>query len=228
MDKHEVKNHFSSQAGDYTNLMARLVFDYRKQNEIICQIIQHNENEKLKILDLGAGNGDVAKIVMQKFHNAHVTLFDITDEMLKAAEKNLAAFKNRFEFILGDYNERDIGKNYDVIITGLTLHHLDKLDREKFYHKIFKSLNNNGFYVSRDIIVHPDLKIREQHYSLWRDFMKQNGEDEHYWYDKHVEKDVPVMLFEIEQWLEQAGFTNYACHWQYYNFAITAADKIIH
>jgi tRNA (cmo5U34)-methyltransferase len=117
------------------------------------------------------------------------------------------------------------GEGYDIIVAGLTLHHLTWKERERFYKGLYAGLNPDGIFISRDIIIDEDETIRNDQYTLWKDFMKSQGEDPEFWYSKHLEKDHPVTLSDHFSWLQAAGFVNVGCHWQLYNFAITSAGK---
>jgi hypothetical protein len=55
--------------------------------------------------------------------------------------------------------------------------------------------------------------------------MQSQGEDPDFWYSKHIEKDHPMTLSDHFSWLKSAGFTQVACQWRLYNFAITTARK---
>ena len=76
-----------------------------------------------------------------------------------------------------------------------------------------------------EIIVDEDSFITNWHYSLWREFMRSQGEDDVFWYQRHREKEHPVSIENQLSWLKAVGFKHTACHWRYWNFAIISGRK---
>ena len=225
MKQPQVKEHFAKQADEYESLMVRLVPYYLEQHRIIRELFPDDDKE-YRVLDLGCGNGVLSEVVFSKLPRAYIVAFDLTENMLQAYEKKLKKHAGAFELKAGDFRTDPIGNGYDVVVAGLTLHHLTWKEREEFYKTIFRSMNNQGLFIARDVIIDEDEKIKHQHYELWKNHMRSNGEDPDFWYAKHMEKDHPVTLSNHFTWLKKAGFSTVACHWQLYNFAITSAAKL--
>lgn len=221
-----VQDHFAQQASDYEALMIRLVPQYLEQHKIISNLLPNDNSKNYKILDLGCGNGVLSEIVLKKLPNVHLVGFDITNEMLNAYEQKISKYTNSYELIQGDYKTDSIGDSYDIILTGMTLHHLNWDERKVFYQKLFNSANKNAVYISNDIIIDENKDVREHQYYLWKEFMKNQGEDPEFWYEKHIQKDFPIILSNHFDWLKEAGFQQGACYWRMYNFAITRAIKL--
>lgn len=224
MDKGKVIEHFARQADDYERLMTRLVPEYLAQSEIIRSLLPQDD-KPYKILDLGCGNGVLSEIVLSRLPHAHVVAFDMTRDMLAACERKLSSHAGRFELVQGDYSTDHIGSQYDIVLAGLTLHHLRWEERAEFYRTLFQAMQEGGLLIARDIIIDGDPEIRRVQYDLWKAFMKSQGEDPEFWFDRHREKDHPLTLADHFQWLRQAGFTTTGCHWRHYNFAITTARR---
>ena len=224
MEKEQIKNHFAKQANAYEELMVRIIPQYKEQHEIISSLIPV-DIEQCRALDLGCGNGVLSELILRKLPHSFVTGFDLTDSMLEAYENKLSNYVGRYECKLGDFQTDSIGEGYDIIIAGLSLHHLNWEEREKFYQRLYSALNSNGIFISRDIIIDEDQAIRKDQYSYWKEFMKSQGEDFEFMYSKHMEKDYPMTLTDHFEWLRKAGFSRVACQWRLYNFAITTARK---
>ncbi len=221
-----IQEHFAKQASDYEALMTRLVPQYLEQHKIISDLLPSDKSKNYRVLDLGCGNGVLSEIVLKKLPNSHIVGFDITNEMLDAYEQKISKYTKSYELIQGDYKVNSIGESYDIILTGMTLHHLNWDDRKLFYQNLFNSANQNAIYISNDIIIDEDTNVREHQYLLWKQFMQDQGEDPEFWYEKHIEKDFPIILSNHFNWLKEAGFQQSACYWRMYNFAITRAVKL--
>lgn len=224
MKQEQVKEHFAKQADEYEKLMVRLIPQYLEQHQIIYNLLP-KEDRSYRVLDLGCGNGILSELVFKKLPHSFVVAFDLTENMLNAYEKKLSNYSGNFELKQGDFRTESIGKGYDIIIAGLSLHHLTWKEREKFYSSLYSALNPEGLFLSRDIIIDEDQTIMQEHYSCWKAFMKSRGEDPEFWYAKHIEKDCPITLTDHFAWLRKAGLTKVACHWRLYNFAVTSAMK---
>lgn len=224
MQQEQVKEHFAKQADEYEKLMVRLVPQYLEQHQIIYSLLPKEDNH-YRVLDLGCGNGILAELVLRKLPHSYVVGFDLTESMLKVCEKKLSNHTGKFELILGDFRTDSIGKGYDIILAGLTLHHLSWEERAKFYKALHSSLNKGGLFIARDIIIDEDSAVIADQYHYWKEFMKSQGEDPEFWYAKHIEKDHPMTLTDHFTWLRNAGFSKGACQWRLYNFAITTAEK---
>ncbi len=224
MKQAQVKEHFAKQADEYESLMVKLVPCYLEQHRIIRELLPAHDKE-CRILDLGCGNGILSEVIFSKLPRAYIVAFDLTENMLQACGKKLKKHTGSFELQVGDFRTEPIGTGYDLVAAGLSLHHLPWREREKFYKTVFRSLNNRGLFITRDIIIDEDEEIRNLHYDLWKDHMRSNGENPEFWYAKHIEKDHPVTLTNHFAWLKKAGFARIACHWRLYNFAVTSAEK---
>lgn len=222
----QIIGHFEKQVHEYDCLMQKLVPRYKKQHEIIYDLLPENTTKKIRVLDLGCGNGALSKLVLKKLPNAHVIGFDITPKMLEAYIENLSEYRGRYELMQGDYRFDSIGNNYDIVLAGLTLQHLTWGQRKSFYRLINTILKPEGSFISNDIIIDEDWDIRNRQYDNWLKFIKSNGEDPEYWFDKHMKKDYPITLKDHFKWLKEAGFHKLECHWRHNNFAITSAVKV--
>jgi len=223
MKQELVKEHFSKQADEYEELMARLIPHYREQHGIIYDLLPEKEQKKIHVLDLGCGNGILSDLVIRKYPGSFIIAFDLTEDMLKAYKKKHLKYSDRFELKIGDFRTDSIGGDYDIILAGLTLHHLTWEERKSFYKTLYSALSKGGCLIARDIIIDEDPYVKEYQYNLWKQFMKSRGEDPEFWYAKHIEKDYPPTLTDHFKWLKQAGFKQVACYWRYLNFAITKA-----
>jgi tRNA (cmo5U34)-methyltransferase len=224
MEQEQVKQHFAKQADEYEQLMVRIVPQYLEQHEIIRSLLPNGDRD-YDVLDLGCGNGVLSELVLNKLPHAHVVGFDLTEDMLKAYDKKLSKYSGRYELKQGNLLSDPIGGQYDIILAGLTLHHLTWSQREQFYKTLSDSLHEGGLLICRDIIIDENESVRSDQYGLWMEFIKSQGEDQESWYSKHMEKDHPVTLTNHFVWLRNAGFIKVACHWRLYNFAITTAQK---
>lgn len=127
----EVKNAFSKAAHTYDRYAE---FQYFAAQKLVNVIQKTPKN----ILDIGCGTGILSQLLKQKFPNASLTLFDISDDMLKIASDTLG-HKN-IHYICGSADDKvlidTIIKNnqIDMIVSNLCLQWLkNPIDLIKTY-----------------------------------------------------------------------------------------------
>ena len=226
MEQEQVKEHFRKQVADYVGLMGKLIPQYMEQQQFLCELIPFDRDEPIRVLDLGAGPGVLSELVLELYPQATVLAFDLTEGMLEACKQRLSKFEGRFNIRQGDFKTDSFEVGYDVILAGLTLHHLSNKERQKIFSRLYDALTDNGLFLAREIVIDEDPFVTDWHYSLWRSFLRANGEDDTLWYDKHRQKDHPVSVENQLTWLREAGFVRAACHWRYWNFAIISGHKM--
>lgn len=220
MNLNYVREEFEQRAFDYDGLIPRLIPHYREQHDLILQLIPFKTNANIKVLDLGAGTGILSALILQAFPQAKVLAFDMAENMLKICKTNLSAFGKRLTLQQGNFAEDDFGSGYDLVVSGLAIHHLASAGKQHLFHQLFQSMNPEGILLIRDIVTGATPKLTEQYENLWRQYMKASGEDDAAWFQNYLKEDIPSSVEEQTKWLAEAGFADAACHWRYLNFAI--------
>lgn len=174
----QVRAHFEQRAFDYDGLIPRLIPHYHEQHDLILQLIPFESNANIKVLDLGAGTGILSALILTAFPQAKVLAFDLAENMLKVCQTNFSSFQKRLTLQQGNFAEDDFGSGYDLVVSGLAIHHLDGAGKQKLFQKIFQSMNSGGILLIRDIVTAATPNLTEQYEQLWRHFMKANGEDD--------------------------------------------------
>ena len=225
MNLDAVREQFEQRAFDYDGLIPRLIPRYREQHDLILQLIPFETNAHIKVLDLGAGTGILSALILQAFPQANVLAFDISEKMLKVCQTNLSAYQERLTLQQGNFAEDNFGNGYDLVVSGLAIHHLDSAGKQTLFKKLFQSMNSGGILLIRDIVTAATPRLTEQYEQLWRQYMKANREYDAAWFQKYLEEDIPSSVEEQTRWLSEAGFADTACHWRHLNFAIFGGVK---
>ena len=226
MDQQQVKEHFRRQVHEYEDFMGRIVPAYDFQTRLLIDLIPFEISSQINVLDLGSGPGILSERALERYPNATVVAFDLTQEMLESARERCAGFGGRLITRPGNFATDDFGSGYDLILAGLTLHHLDDKQRQAAFQKIFLALKVNGVFLAREAVADDDPFVANWHYRYWREFMSGNGEDGDLWYQMHLSKDHPASVEKQMRWLGNSGFDHIACHWRHMNFAILSAHKM--
>ena len=110
-------------------------------------------NIKGKYLEIGSGPGILTQVVAEQHPNAEIIANDISPEMIKLAQLDLAEdLQTRVKYKLGDACDinsiKDLGK-FDLIYSTFTLHHWD--NAELAIKNLYSMLNDNGVLYIHDL-----------------------------------------------------------------------------
>jgi tRNA (cmo5U34)-methyltransferase len=225
MNLQRVKDHFEEDASDYDNHITHFVPYYSEQNEVIMDLLPFEGTVRVRGLDLGAGTGVLAEGILRRYPLAEVTVFDLAENMLDAARERLTKFENRVNFLKGDFSKNDFGIGYDLILSGLSIHHLGNPQKQDLYRKIYLALNPGGIFLNRDVIRGATDRLDEIYIRLWREYIRSMGEDDAACMERYLAEDVPASVEDQLEWLRSAGFVDVGCHWQRINYAIFGGHK---
>ena len=223
MQTEKVYNTFNQAAFDYDSLIPKIIPFYHEQHEVILALI--GDRQPRNVLDLGAGTGVLANLVLRAFPAARVTVFDLAENMLTACQQNLDQYGDRVQLRQGNFAIDDVGMGYDLIVSGLAVHHLDGAGKQRLFHQLGRALNPGGLLLIRDLVTGATPQLTQQYAALWRDYMTANGQDADYYWAKSQDEDLPSTVEEQLQWLADSGFVEVGCHWRYLNFAIFGGQK---
>jgi tRNA (cmo5U34)-methyltransferase len=225
MNLQRVKDHFEEDAADYDNHITRFVPYYGEQNDVIMELLPFEGTVRVRGLDLGAGTGVLAEGILRRYPLAEVTVFDLADNMLDAARERLQKFENRTAFQKGDFSKDDFGIGYDLILSGLSIHHLGNPQKRELYRRIYLALNPGGIFLNRDIVRGTTDRLDEIYLRLWRGYIRSRGEDDAACMERYRAEDVPASVEDQLEWLRQAGFVDVCSYWQRINFAVFGGHK---
>ena len=111
--------------------------------------IAANISTPKRILDLGAGTGLLSAFWAQHFGASEYVLVDIADEMLQIARKRFEGLPN-VSYEIMDYSEKMPEQEFDVIISALSIHHLEDEEKEELFSQIYNKLPTGGIFVNYD------------------------------------------------------------------------------
>lgn len=144
------------------------------------------------ILDLGGGTGLELIHLFELYPDVHVTVIDITENMVEKLKTR--DFADKVTAICGDFFEVDFGKDYDAVISTSALHHFKKEEKVILYKKIYDCLRENGQFLNSDFIAENEEIEKEQLYELDNEF------------DKYKHIDIPMTIEHELEVLKEVGF----------------------
>jgi predicted O-methyltransferase YrrM len=126
-------------------------------------------NNAKTLLDIGGGHGLYAIGFAQKNPDLKVTVFDLPP-VVEVAKDFIEQYgiHDRINTQAGDYMKDDLGGKYDIIFASDTFYH-PKETLQNLLEKIYHSLNDNGFLISKHWVVNEDRteKLTAVFWDLW-------------------------------------------------------------
>lgn len=185
------------------------------------------DTDRPKILDIGAGTGILSAYLLEKYPEASITLIDFSEKMLDVARERFSGNEN-MRYISADYNKIEFQEDFDMVVSALSIHHLEDGEKKQLYKRIYSILRTNGIIVNADQVMGETAYIDSQNRKKWKESIEASGlskEEILSAYERmKLDKESPVS--EQLTWLENSGFADVCCMYKYYNFAVMFGRKI--
>ena len=81
---------------------------------------------------------------MERYPEASFTLIDISEKMLDIAKDRFRENSN-VKYIVADYSKYPFVEKYDLVVSALSIHHLEDEEKREFTKKVTLYLNKTGF-----------------------------------------------------------------------------------
>ncbi|MCS7293429.1 MAG: class I SAM-dependent methyltransferase [Gloeomargarita sp. SKYBB_i_bin120] len=180
-----------------------------------------------RILDLGAGTGNVSLRLLQQFPQAHVILMDYSPAMLAQAQAKLPPAQTTF--ITGDFGEWALHPDrfpaiepVDACVSALAIHHLSDDMKGQLFRQILAHLRPGGCFWNADPVVAPHaysaaLYQRVRQACSHAHPLPERGQTQPYGYSAPDQLTTVAKQLEL---LQAAGFVGVDVVWQWFGFAI--------
>jgi ubiquinone/menaquinone biosynthesis C-methylase UbiE len=199
-----------------------------EQLDVMLRLVAGAGIEVRRILDLGCGDGVLAAALLERYPAAEAVLADFSPAMLEAARARLGG---RGTYALADYGAPNwgdaIGGPFDVIVSGLSIHHQPDSRKREVYAEILRLLAPGGVFVHIEHVksatkwvgsVNDELFIDSLHAHRAHMTREQVAEQLYYRPDKASNILAPV---ETQcEWLRELGYTDVDCYFKIFELAV--------
>jgi tRNA (cmo5U34)-methyltransferase len=213
---------FDEAAEGYDRSRRQLVPDFDDFYGALVDAIPYERDAAIRVLDLGAGTGLLSALVARVYPNARITLMDVSPEMLGVARRRFAHEQERFEMRVVDYARKPLSGEYEAVVSALSIHHLDGIEKRELFRKVYGVLRDGGMFVNADQILGPTPEVEARYREAWLRQVRERGVSEKDLSAALVRmgEDRPSTLEEQKAWLVEAGFRQVDCPYKYYGFAV--------
>ena len=175
------------------------------------------------ILDLGAGSGLLTTLIRNHFPDACIHLVDFSAPMLSLAGDRLGNDPH-ITYQRADYLKDSLPDNFCAIVSALSIHHLDDVDKRAVFKKAHASLKPNGVFINADQVAGPTPALEARYKALWLEQVREVGATEPQieasLYRQQEDRCSPVG--DQLRWLREAGFADVDCWYKDNRFAVMA------
>lgn len=216
------------------NLVAK-EYDANRKKFIPCFDDYYGETTKFiaaniatpkRVLDLGAGTGLLSYFWFGHFPKSAYVLVDIAGEMLEVAQKRFDGLENVSYQIL-DYSKELPKEEFDVIVSALSIHHLEHEEKKELFTRIYDKLPEGGVFINYDQFCAGSEEMNTWFDTYWVNHLETSGLSEldlAKWRERR-KLDRECSLEEEMQMLRESGFTEVKCVYSYQKFSVIVAVK---
>lgn len=226
MENDKITSRFNQAAEDYDKQRKLFIPCYDDYYGIVQTLLKFKKPKIETVLDLGAGTGLLTMYVKQIFPDADYTLVDLSDKMLDVARKRFGNCKNMKYEVL-DYSSSFPHGEFDLIVSALSIHHLDDSKKQLLYKNIYNKLTKNGYLINLDQFNADSEDVNKFYSDCWYDSIKNSGisEAEKNLWLKRRELDKENSISQSIGMIKDSGFSNVECIYQYMKFGVLLAYK---
>lgn len=212
----------------YDRWMKMALPRYDELFSIAVDLIPFEPGQAIDVLDLGAGTGLFSQHVWKKFQQGKFTLYDVALKMLAVAELRFHDFPRQFHFGKMDFRNLQGQSQFDVIISSLSIHHLDQGEKKQLFVSIYHILREGGVFINVDQVKGPTKRLRELYWLNWLEHVRcQDASEEQIQASIERRKafDKDDLLVDQLRWLTDAGFINVDLIYKHYFMGVFFAQK---
>jgi tRNA (cmo5U34)-methyltransferase len=187
------------------------------REEIIGALLEQIPSNVSRVLDLGTGDGRLLALVKQKSPEAVGVALDFSDPMLERVKKRFES-DGSVEVVKHDLAvplPEGRWESFDLVISGLAIHHLVHERKKELYREIFGLLKSGGVFLNLE-------HVSSSTEALHQKFLVAVG--------LTTETDDPSnKLLDVEtqlRWLRQIGFDDVDCFWKWLEMALFGGTKL--
>jgi SAM-dependent methyltransferase len=208
------------------------------QVEMMLRLVRHFLGEPRRILDLGCGDGFLARTVLSNYPSASAALLDHSGPMLERARTAMKDFADRCTLLPGDMADplpaltRDVAPDgFDLILSGYAIHHLPHARKRTLFAEIYSLLHAGGLFVNVEHVASATPRGEALFDAVYIDHLaarlgRPRAEVEHEYHNRPDRADNILAPVEVQiDWLREVGFAHADCYFKWLELAVFGGVK---
>lgn len=222
-----LKEKFDEYAREYDAVRRILIPCYDDFYDKTTDFITHIIPRPKKILDLGAGTGILDSYWYTQIPEADYLLTDMSEGMLSVAKDRFKDVANvRFQAL--DYKNESLPKEtFDVILSALSIHHLEHEEKEALFARIYDALPEGGIFINYEQFCGETPDMEQSYIDYWIGQMKAAGlsEKEFTGWEERRAYDKECSLTQEMEMFRRVGFPKVDCVYSMQKFSVIMCVK---
>ena len=222
----DIKTQFNLVAEEYDANRRKFIPCFDDYYESTTRFIAAGIDEPKRILDLGAGTGLLSYYWYRQFPKAEYVLVDVSEEMLKIARKRFSGI-DTVDFQIADYADALPEGDFDVIVSALSVHHLEDDGKQNLFARVYEKLPNGGLFVNYDQFCAGQPDLDNWFDSYWESQLMRSGLTAHdiaLWKERR-KLDRECSVEQEGAMLRECGFKAVKCVYSCQKFSVIVAMK---
>ncbi len=195
----------------------------RRQFVVLRAFIPKGPDQEFRYLNLGAGPGNLDKVLLQHFPGANAVVLDGSLAMLSAARQELTQFGDRVEYVQANLAQSDwtgaVAGPFNLIVSTISIHQLSDPRRiRELYREAFQLIDHGGTFLNLDYVRPARAELAPLAGWIAKDteagFSPGDGS-----------ADMPGTMLEQMSWLSEAGFGCVDVFWKEMDLALIGAIR---
>ncbi|MBW3621823.1 MAG: methyltransferase domain-containing protein [Armatimonadetes bacterium] len=209
------------------------------QLRIMLQLVARFRPLPRRIVDLGCGDGIMARTLLEAFPDARAFLADHSEPMLRQAREAMAPYARRCEVVRADLSDPINGwigaEEADLIVSGYAIHHLPHARKRALYSEIYEALTPGGMFLNLEHVASPTPELEDLFHSLFQEHLNRHacrnglgpsdtGEDGKKEYKDSTDNILEGVEVQLH-WLREIGFRQVDCYFKWLELAVFGGMK---
>ena len=224
-DDGTIRDQFNLVAQRYDSLRRKFIpcFDDFYASAVAAAVTHKNAP---CVLDIGAGTGILSARIRDRYPSCNLVLADIAERMLDVAKERFNGVDD-VAYVTGDYSELDMGSDFDLVVSALSIHHLEDANKKELFCRIHKMLIPGGVFVNADQCLGATSELEDLNRRMWLDKIDKSGlsVEEIKAAQERLKLDKMAKLDDQLNWLRDAGFEDVGVVYQWFPFTVYTARK---
>lgn len=222
----EIEAQFNAAALEYDAARRTIIPCFDDYYENAAAFVVRGMTPPARILDLGAGTGLLTTFYFRHFPHAEYVLTDIAESMLSVAKKRFLGMDN-ISYSCSDYSNFLPAGQFDLVISGLSIHHLENDRKQALFLQIQKILSPDGVFVNHDQFSANTPEMTQKMDDYWEFQLIESGlphDDLEKWRERR-KLDRECSVNEEIAMLKNSGFPSVDCIYCCQKLSVIAAYK---
>jgi tRNA (cmo5U34)-methyltransferase len=209
-----IEQAFNETVEYYDCWIRKAVPGYEELFAAALELIPFPPDQPVDVLDLGAGTGLFARQVLERCPLGRFVLWDVADRMLDMARQRFRDRPGQFRFVVDDYRNLGNAGSFDLVVSSLSIHHLEDNEKRELFRRIHDILRDRGVFINIDLVRGPTPLLEEFYCNNWFEKMRLAGateEEIRAGRERRNAFDRDALLDDQLRWLNEAGFAHVDC-----------------